>query len=158
MKTIRNSIVIMLCIVCLLFSVCVIMKFTTTPASASTSNNFTAEDYTLDDRLLKEDGTLSTKNITNFSNEVKSASFGTAFPELSQVIPRQYLETSETNAVFQYNGKEYGFYVVKDGNYFDVLLIDFVYEFEDGKEHSDLEYKIRIKPILQQTFLQQFMK
>ena len=96
MKTIRNSIGTMLCIVCLLFSACVIMGFTTTPANASTSNNFTAEDYTSNDRLLKEDGTLSTKNITDFSNEVKSASFGTAFPELAQVIPRQYLETSET--------------------------------------------------------------
>lgn len=104
MKTIRNSIVTMLCIVCLLFSACVIIGFTTTPANASASNNFTAEDYTSDDRLLKEDGTLSTKNITNFSNEVKSASFGTAFPELSQVIPLEYLESSQTEDTFQYNG------------------------------------------------------
>src|SRR5699024_2309442 len=70
-----------------------------------------------------------------------------------QVIPLEYLESSQTEDTFPYNGKEYGFYVAKDGNYFDVLLIDVVYEFEDGKEHSDLEYKIRIKPILQQTFL-----
>ena len=113
---------------------------------------FSAEQYTEDDGLLLSDGTSSSlKDINDFATEVKSASIGTEFPELSQVIPLQYLESTEENAEFSYNGKEYGFYMVKDGDYFDLLLIDFVYEFDDP-DHTDLEYKIRIKPILQQKF------
>lgn len=115
---------------------------------------YTAEQYTNSDYLLFDNGTESlVRQISDFSSDVKAASVGTSFPELAQVIPRQYLESTQQNAVFQYNGKEYGFYVVKEGDSFDVLLIDFVYEFEDGDEHSDIEYKIRIKPLLQQTFL-----
>lgn len=41
---------------------------------------------------------------------------------------------------------------MKEGNYFDVLLIDFVFEFDSDKI-SDIEYKIRIKPLLQQSFV-----
>lgn len=138
----------------MLLSAFALMGFTTNvSAYADSKTYFSDEEYTESDRLLNSDGSTSLKTIGSFSDEVKSASIGTAFPELAQVIPRQYLETSETDAVFQYNGKEYGYYVAKEGNLFDVLLIDFVYEFEDGKVHSDLEYKIRIKPILQQTFL-----
>lgn len=161
MTKLRKSIASFLFVVALVFSAFAIISFNAnTMASADTTNNYyTAEQYTDSDYLLLDNGTESlTKTIKTFSNEVKSAAVGTSFPELSQVIPLEYLESSQTEDTFQYNGKEYGFYVAKDGNYFDVLLIDFVYEFEDGKEHSDLEYKIRIKPILQQTFLQQFMK
>lgn len=115
---------------------------------------YTAEQYTNSDYLLFDNGTESlVRTIRSFSSDVKAASVDTSFPELAQVIPRQYLESAQQNAVFQYNGKEYGFYVVKEDNHFDVLLIDFVYEFEDSDEHSDIEYKIRIKPLLQQTFL-----
>ena len=115
---------------------------------------YTAEQYTNSDYLLFDNGTESlVRTIRSFSSDVKAASVDTSFPELAQVIPRQYLESTQQNAVFQYNGKEYGFYVVKEDNHFDVLLIDFVYEFEDSDEHSDIEYKIRIKPLLQQTFL-----
>ena len=73
---------------------------------------------------------------------------------MAEVIPRQYLESDADNATFAYNGKEYGFYVVKSRSFFDVLLIDFSYEFpENDQIHtSDLEYVIRIKPILQQGF------
>ena len=110
---------------------------------------YTAEQYTNSDYLLFDNGTESlVRTIRSFSSDVKAASVDTSFPELAQVIPRQYLESAQQNAVFQYNGKEYGFYVVKEDNHFDVLLIDFVYEFEDSDEHSDIEYKIRIKPLL----------
>ena len=151
MKTIKNSILSLLCIVCIFFSVFAIMGFTTKVANASTSNIFTAEDYTSNDRLLKEDGSLSIKDITDFSDEVKSASDGDSFPELSQVIPKEYLDSEELMGEWAYNGAEYGFYVSKHGDEFDVLLIDFIYEFDD-QDHSDMEFKIRIKPLLQQTF------
>ncbi len=121
-------------------------------ASADYNNVFTPEEYTVSDKLLTNNGTLSNKNINDFSNEVKAAEEDTRFDELAEVIPAQYLNATEENAVYQYNGKEYGFYVVKDGEYFDVLLIDFIYEF-DETGHSDAEYLIKIKPILQQTFL-----
>ena len=132
------------------------INFTTSPfnVNADAAIYYSEEKYTNSDYLLLDDGTESlTKTIKDFSEEVKAAPTGIAFPELSQVIPLEYLESSEEGEVFQYNGKEYGFYVAKDGNYFDVLLIDFVYEFEDNQTHSNIEYKIRIKPILQQTFL-----
>ena len=132
------------------------INFTTSPfnVNADAAIYYSEEKYTNSDYLLLDDGTESlTKTIKDFSEEVKAAPTGIAFPELSQVIPLEYLESSEEEEVFQYNGKEYGFYVAKDGNYFDVLLIDFVYEFEDNQTHSNIEYKIRIKPILQQTFL-----
>ena len=76
---------------------------------------------------------------------------GQSYHELSQVVPLEYLETTETNAEFAYNGKEYGFYMAKSGNFFDVLLTDFIYEFDDVN-HTNNEYKIRIEPILQQRF------
>ena len=154
MKKLKKYVVNILVAIVMILSVFVLTGVTIN-ANAQVGNNgyFTEEDYTNDDRLLLSDGMPSIKTIQKFAAEVRSASVGTAFPELSQVLPRQYLESSETNAVFQYNGKEYGFYVAKEGERFEVLLIDFVYEFEDDRPHSDLEYKIRIKPILQQTFL-----
>ncbi|MBQ8375067.1 MAG: hypothetical protein IJX98_05800 [Clostridia bacterium] len=105
---------------------------------------------------MQETGVLSIKKIRDFASEVKSATSGTAFPELSQVIPRQYLETTVENEVFQYNGEEYGFYMVKEGEYFDLLLIDFVYEFQDNEDH-EYEYIIQVKPILQQSFAREMV-
>lgn len=99
---------------------------------ATSLTNISVENYTDSDNLLKADGSLSNKNIKTFSNEVKGATSNTSFPELAQVVPKQYLESTTTNATYQYNGKEYGFYMVKEGDYFDLLLIDFVYEFDSG--------------------------
>lgn len=107
-------------------------------------------DYTDSDNLLKENGEWSEITIVDFAQDVYKATNGTSFPEITQVIPKQYMESEEDNATFAYNGKEYGFYVVKEGNYFDVLLIDFVYEFD--QPYSDLAYKIRIKPIMEESF------
>ena len=117
----------------MLLSAFALMGFTTNvSAYADSKTYFSNEEYTESDRLLNSDGSTSVKTIGTFSNEVKSASIGTSFPELSQVIPLNYLESSKDEDVFQYNGKEYGFYVSKDGDYFDVLLIDFIYEFENA--------------------------
>lgn len=151
MKSLKKSILCILFAMVLVFSVFALMGFTTSTVNASTKDIFTAEDYTSNDRLLKEDGSLSTKEIVDFSNEVKVASNGVSFPELTQVIPSQILENSQ-ETVSQYYGKEYGYYVVKEGDYVDVLLLDFEYEFDDGEEHSN-EYIIKIKPLLQQRFL-----
>lgn len=117
------------------------------------SNVFSVEEYTNDDYLLKPNGQSSGKNIREFANEVKAGK-STYYPELAEVIPRQYLESQEKNATFAYNGKEYGFYVVKNEERFDVLLIDFVYEFDENDEihNSDVEFRIQIKPLLQQSF------
>lgn len=112
-------------------------------------NIFPVEQYTDDDYLLMADGKQSTKNILDFALEVKGDKY-TYYPELAEVIPRQYLESQEKKATFAYNGKEYGFYVSKNDDVFNVLLIDFKYEFYD---ESDLEYKIKISPILQQNFV-----
>lgn len=101
---------------------------------------------------MQEDGSHSlTRRIKDFATDVKSGNDGQSFPELAQVVPLKYLETTEEDAEFSYNGKEYGFYIAKEGDYFDILLIDFIYEFDDVG-HTNNEYKIRIEPILQQRF------
>lgn len=113
----------------------------------------TAENYTDSDSLLKANGTLSDKKISDFASEVISSLANTPFPEITEVIPIEYLESTQSNATFYHFGKEYGFYMVKEGNYFDVLLIDFVFEMQEKEgQVSDLEHKIGIKPILQQSF------
>lgn len=113
-------------------------------------NIFPVEQYTDDDYLLMADGKQSTKSILDFASEVKENKY-TYYPELAEVIPRQYLESQEKKATFAYNGKEYGFYVSKNDDVFNVLLIDFIYKFYNNK--SDLEHKIEISPILQQSFV-----
>lgn len=120
-------------------------------SSAATTTDLTVEDYTNDDKLLLPDGTLSGKTIGIFADEVKAAPVETDCSEITQVIPIDYLRTAEENAVYQYNGKEYGFYLAKEEDYFDLLLIDFTYEFKDTGYHNN-EYKIRVEPILQQSF------
>ena len=119
-----------------------------TEVSAATTY-FPDEKYTEDDHLLQSNGELSSRMIGDFAVDVKKSLEGQSFPELAQVVPLEYLETTEETAEFAYNGKEYGFYIAKEENYFDILLIDFIYEFDDVG-HTNNEYKIRIEPILQQ--------
>lgn len=115
------------------------------------TNYFSAEQYTEDDGLLQADGSHSlSRRIQDFANDVKGND-NQFFPELEQVVPLEYLETTDLYADFAYNGKEYGFYLFKEHQYFDLLLIDFIYEFDD-ENHTNLEYKIRIEPILSQSF------
>lgn len=127
----------------MVLSAVAIMGLTSKVSAYADSNTyFSAEKYTESDNLLDSDGSESYKNIQTFSNEVKAASDGDPFPELSQVIPKEYLDSEELMGEWAYNGAEYGFYVSKHGDEFDVLLIDFIYEFDD-QDHSDMEFRIR---------------
>lgn len=150
-----KSLAISLCVsIMLCFSVGLFSLVKTSRVYAEGNNNyFTVEEYTNSDKLFRSDGTSSLKDILEFAEEVKAGK-STYYPELAEVIPRQYLESQKKNATFAYNGKEYGFYVVKNEEKFDVLLIDFIYEFDkdDSIHNSDVEFRIRIKPLLQQTF------
>ena len=74
---------------------------------AEENQYFTCNQYTETDYLLMADGSDSSKNIQTFATEVKSASIGTEFPELSQVIPLQYLESIEENAAELLKGQPY---------------------------------------------------
>ncbi len=154
MIKIKKFILPVLFIIIMLFSITAIMGFTTVNVAYAVTNSLSVDDYTNEDTLLKSDGNPSTKTIRMFADEVKAARVNKKFPELSEVIPKQYLESTETNAVFKYFGKEYGFYVEKTGPQFNVLLIDFTYEFEDNG-HTAKEYKIKVEPLLQQSFIRQ---
>lgn len=152
MSKTKKILVSTLVAIVMILSAFALMGFTTADATAyAESNYFSDSDYTDSDNLLQANGKPSSKTIQTFSNEVKAARVNTAFPELSQVVPLEYLESSVTEDIFQHYGKEYGFYMVKEGEYFDLLLIDFVYTFDDGVNYNN-QYKIRIKPILQQSF------
>ena len=135
-------------------SVVVSTKYICTSTVLAENNIFSAARYTDNDYLLKENGEDSEKTIKDFSTEVKRG-VNLYYPELAEVIPRQYLESSEENATFSYNGKEYGFYVAKDHERFDVLLIDFSYEFDDTDliHNTDIEFRTLLKPLLQQSFI-----
>lgn len=83
------------------------MGFTTADATAyAESNYFSDSDYTDSDNLLQANGKPSSKTIQTFSNEVKAARVNTAFPELSQVVPLEYLESSVTKDTFKHYGKK----------------------------------------------------
>ncbi len=112
----------------------------------------TVEQYTDSDQLLNSDGTESDKTIQWFAQEVKKYTVGVQFPEVVQIAPKEYWETEQDKAVFQYYGKEYGFYLAKDGMNFSLLLIDFVYEFDIENPRGPNEYIIKIDPILQCAF------
>lgn len=117
------------------------------------SPTLTAEMYTKSDNLLNYDGTLSERTIRDFAKTVKEANVATDLSEIEKVIPWEWLRTENLSDVCQYNGEEYGFYVSKFGNRFDVLLINFVYEFEENVDNLlNNQYKIRIEPILQESF------
>ena len=114
--------------------------------------NFTVDDYTKSDNLLNADGTESLQKIDVFAKTSQSLIAGMKINDIEKVIPVEYLESSEYSMVFQHNGLEYGFYLVKEGECFDLLIIDFTYESNDS-----YEYKIKIKPILQISFQRLFV-
>ncbi len=115
---------------------------------------FSDADYTNEDKLLLSNGTTSNKVIQTFAEEVIEAKDGTYFPELDQVLPKDFLESSVNNGVRQFYGKEYGYYIVKEGSCFDVLLVDFTYK-ELKNQNNDNEYIIQVKPLLQESFLRE---
>lgn len=156
-KTISKFLVAICCTALLISCFVFIGKNEKTKVLALTSEYPTEEQYTESDKLLKVDGSVSAKTIQNFADEVRERGTDWQFDDLAEVIPAQYLNAPVPMATYQYNGKEYGFYVASEtvgGKvYFDVLLIDFIYEFDADETHSDAEHKIRVKPILQQSFL-----
>lgn len=149
MKRVRNYFILIMIIIS---TFCLFIAYKTRSLNTVFADDsyLSVEQYTESDNLLKEDGTESLKAIQKFAEEVQAGQYNACYPELAEVIPRQYLESQEKKATFAYNGKEYGFYVSKNDDVFNVLLIDFIYEFYD---ESDLEYKIQILPILQQNFV-----
>ena len=150
MKRVRNYFILIMIIIS---TFCLFIAYKTRSLNTVFADDsyLSVEQYTESDNLLKEDGTESLKAIQKFAEEVQTGQYNACYPELAEVIPRQYLESQEKKATFAYNGKEYGFYVSKNDDDFNVLLIDFKYEFYNNK--SDLEHKIKISPILQQNFV-----
>lgn len=150
MKRVRNYFILIMIIIS---TFCLFIAYKTRSLNTVFADDsyLSVEQYTESDSLLKKDGTKSLKTIKKFTDEVKAGQYNACYPELAEVIPRQYLESQEKKATFAYNGKEYGFYVSKNDDVFNVLLIDFIYKFYNNK--SDLEHKIEISPILQQSFV-----
>lgn len=150
MKRVRNYFILIMIIIS---TFCLFIAYKTRSLNTVFADDsyLSVEQYTESDNLLKEDGTESLKAIQKFAEEVQTGQYNACYPELAEVIPRQYLESQEKKATFAYNGKEYGFYVSKNDDVFNVLLIDFIYKFYNNK--SDLEHKIEISPILQQSFI-----
>lgn len=150
MKRVRNHFILIMIIIS---TFCLFIAYKTRSLNTVFADDsyLSVEQYTESDNLLKEDGTESLKAIQKFAEEVQAGQYNACYPELAEVIPRQYLESQEKKATFAYNGKEYGFYVSKNDDVFNVLLIDFIYKFYNNK--SDLEHKIEISPILQQSFI-----
>lgn len=153
MSSIRKRMMVVLIALVLLFiAIGVSLNSQKIAMAATEQTYFSVEQYTNDDGLLQSNGFHSlSRDIRDFAEEVNAGQSGQEFPELSQVVPLEYLESTDNNGEFAYNGKEYGFYMAKEGDHFDLLLIDFVYEFDDA-DHTNNEYKIRIKPILQTGF------
>ena len=122
-KNIKNG----LCLLSAFALISISVMFTTIVSFGSQTQTFSAEEYTNDDRLLQEDGTLSSIKIQNFAEHMNAGDHELHVPEIVQVIPKQYMETKEETAEFYYSGKEYGFYVSKNGEFFDILLVDYSY-------------------------------
>lgn len=149
----RTILIALFVVIVLLIGAFVVMKNAISiDAYAETMLYYSDEQYTDDDKLLNPDGTSSDRSIIDFANSVNRAVFDSIQLELANVIPLKYLKSTEISAVYQYFGKEYGFYVVKEDNVFDILLIDFVYDL-DNDTLSDIEQRIRINPILQCSFI-----
>ena len=120
MSKTKNLTLSLLSILVILFSALGLMGFVPQKAFAET-RNLKVEDYTNSDYLLKSNGEESTKSIFDFAKEVKAAEDFTEIPELSQVIPVEYLD-KDSEGTFAYNGLEYGFYMVKRDRFFDLLF------------------------------------
>ena len=152
MINIKRTIVGLLCVILLVCSFIAFTRFTT--VNAETAKYFSAEEYTESDNLLNYDGTLSkSETIFTFAKEVHYSEMAAFIPDLSRVVPLQYLENDGT---YSYFGKEYGFYMVVEAPYVDLLLVDINYELDDGKLYGEYNrdnvYTMKIEPILQQSF------
>lgn len=121
---------------CVILLVCSFIAFTGfTSANAETAEYFSAEEYTESDNLQNSDGTLSkNETIFTFADEVHTAEMAAFIPDLARVVPLQYLENDGT---YSYFGKEYGFYMVVEDPYVDLLLVDINYELDEGKLYDE---------------------
>lgn len=132
------------------------MAFNNTALSAKADEvkYYSPEQYTSSDYLLDENGNQTNKTIIQFANDVNYADMAAYIPELPQVVPRQFLEGGD--GTYYYFGKEYGYYMVVEQEYIDLLLVDVDYQLDDGKiydsNNEDNVYTMRVTPILQQSF------
>ena len=136
----------------LLFGLIVFDRTGAAVASTDLIPEFTAEQYTDSDKLLKRDGTESEKTIQDFAEDIKNSKAGTQVSELSEVVPHVYLNTSDENHVFQYYGNEYGFCMEKNDDVFSLLLVDFEYDGDRGRTTLPPMPAIKINSILQREF------
>ena len=112
------------------------------------TTELTPEYYTNSDFLIGYEGD-SNHTIKKFSEYVNSLSKEIEVLDLDKVIPENNLYSTQLNSVFYHMGKEYGYYLVKDGDFFDLLLVDFKNE---NFNNSNNQYLIRIEQLLQVSF------
>lgn len=126
-------------LLCAAFLICMLMAFKGfMPVYAETNRYFSAEECTNSDKLLNYDGTSSeNETIFTFVKDVHNSEMAAFIPDLSRVVPLQYLENDGT---YSYFGKEYGFYMVVEEPYIDLLLVDISYELEEGKLYGEHPY------------------
>ena len=106
--TISLCVSIMLCLSIGLFS----LGETPRVYAEGNTNYFTVEEYTDYDELLRSDGTSSDKDIQTFAREVKEGK-SIYYPELAEVIPRQYLKVRMKMPFLHITGKNTGFMLQK---------------------------------------------
>lgn len=137
-------IVLLICTICMIYG---LNSFTL--AVNADSNPSRIELYTNSDKLLNSDGSISTKTILQFSDEVKALDEGDEVVDLTKVIPVEYVRFIEDGYTFQFNGKEYGFFVchrklVGGTKLIDVALIDFTYSYIDIKCSAELQLLLQV--------------
>ena len=111
---------------------------------------FSAEQHTATDFLLDKDGNPTHTTIFDFAERVNAAPDGAEFAELSSVVPARELFSIPGGSVVDiYAGGEYGYDVKVDGDFCNVILIDYCYEGEMGK---DDEFQVTATVIMNQAF------
>lgn len=108
MRKIKDFLVVFTIISTIIFGAISIEGVSNSMVSAA-DDILSVEQYTDSDFLLESDGKHSTKKIKDFALEVKNGKEGDYFPELAEVIPRQYLESDADNATLAgiYGYREY---------------------------------------------------
>lgn len=112
---------------------------------------FSAEQHTATDFLLDKDGNATQTTIFDFAERVAAADDGTEFADLSSVVPVRTLFHIEglIEIPSTYAGEEYGYDVKVDGDFCNVILIDFSYE---GEMEKDDEFQVTATVIMNQAF------
>lgn len=153
-KNKRKILIVAFCIILILASSTIFIGMAKDSAHAESQETLTPEQYTDSDYLINPDGTLDkSKTIKDFAKEVQELKANKLVQDIDRVFPLHYLNEEDDYATYSYMGKEYGFYMYRQDRWLVTLLIDFVHVCNDGENQSDREHKIRIEPILQETFL-----